>query len=46
VYDNSIKDTVMTPIGKPKTSINDKSKYLIYGLIAVAGYFAYKKFKK
>ena len=23
-----------------------RKKYIIYGLIAVAGYFAYKKFKK
>ena len=45
-YDNSIKDTVMLPIGKPKLSINDRFTYLTIGLIAVAGYFAYKKFKK
>lgn len=46
VYDNSNKDTVMLPIGKPKLSINDRFTYLTIGLIAVAGYFAYKKFKK
>ena len=53
VYDNSIKDTVMTPIENPNKTgevkfgdpIKDK-KWLVYGLIAVAGYFAYKKFKK
>ena len=31
---------------KTKLSPKGKKKYLIYGLIAVAGYFAYKKFKK
>tara|TARA_R110002153_G_scaffold52226_3_gene146493 strand:+ start:3028 stop:3336 length:309 start_codon:yes stop_codon:yes gene_type:complete len=46
VYDNSIKDTVMLPIGKPNLRLHDRFKYLTYGLIAVAGYFAYKKFKK
>lgn len=53
VYDNSTKDTVMLPIGKPNKTgevkfgdpLKDK-KWIVYGLIAVAGYFAYKKFKK
>ena len=53
VYDNSIKDTVTTPIENPNKTggvkfgdpIKDK-KWLVYGLIAVGGYFAYKKFKK
>lgn len=55
-YDNSIKDTVTEPtIGgsdlelimmeKSKAKANKKN-YLMYGLIAVAGYFAYMKFKK
>ena len=39
VYDNSIKDTVMLPIGKPNPRLHDRFKYLTYGLIAVAGYF-------
>ena len=30
---------------KSKAKANKKN-YLMYGLIAVAGYFAYKKFKK
>ena len=36
------KETAM----KTKLSPKGKKKYLIYGLIAVLGYFAYKKFKK
>jgi hypothetical protein len=56
VYDNSNKDTVTTPISNTFGDMNKKAEdeyskkvrkqYIMYVLIAVAGYFAYKKFKK
>lgn len=53
-YDNSNKDTEMTPIANPNKSIVDEvkfgdplknKKWLVYGLIAVAGYLLYKNLK-
>jgi hypothetical protein len=47
-YDNAVEQLVKSgaiiEVSKYKTSKN--KQYLMYGLIAVAGYFAYKKFKK
>jgi|TARA_R110002167_G_scaffold66580_1_gene188384 hypothetical protein len=45
--DESTRQENPNKIGKVKFGDPLKNKkYIIYGLIAVAGYFAYKKFKK
>ena len=48
VEENSIRDTDMQPIDKGSSLIGTikEKKWLVLGLVAVAGFFAYKKFKK
>ena len=48
VEENSIGDTDMQPIDKGSSLIGTikEKKWLVLGLVAVAGFFAYKKFKK
>ncbi len=48
VGENSIRDTEMQPIDKGSSLIGTikEKKWIVLGLVAVAGFFAYKKFKK
>ena len=48
VEENSIRDTDMQPIDKGSSLIGTikEKKWIVLGLVAVAGFFAYKKFKK
>jgi len=48
VEENSIGDTDMQPIDKGSSLIGTikEKKWIVLGLVAVAGFFAYKKFKK
>tara|TARA_R110000803_G_scaffold37527_1_gene80865 strand:+ start:433 stop:696 length:264 start_codon:yes stop_codon:yes gene_type:complete len=47
VEENSIGDTDMQPMVKHGLIDNIKGKkWIVLGLVAVAGFFAYKKFKK
>lgn len=47
IYPKSNKDTVVEAIESPTVKLVEKNKkWLVLGVVAVAGFIAYKKFKK